>query len=73
MTAESFGDAEQRRRWRTEKGMVVLPFDSNTHSETPIALFVEAPFDFSEEHRLALVEQVAPDIPVRIVRLPAPA
>lgn len=69
VTAESFADPEQRRRWRTEKGMVVLPFDSGTHPETPIDLFVEVPFDFSEEHRLALVEQVAPGIPVRILRL----
>lgn len=48
--------------------MVVLPFDSGTR-ETPIDLFVEVPFDFSEEHRLALVEEVAPAIPVRILRL----
>lgn len=69
VTAESFGDAEQRRRWMTEKGMVVLPFDSGSHPETPIDLFVEVPFDFEAEHRLALVEQVAPDAPVRILRL----
>ncbi len=34
-------------------------------------VFVTEPFDFAEEHRLALVEELAPGVPVRIVRLAA--
>ncbi|HEY7602599.1 MAG TPA: hypothetical protein VIB60_08845 [Methylomirabilota bacterium] len=34
-------------------------------------VFVTEPFDFEEEYRLALVEQVAPGVPVRVLRLAA--
>lgn len=69
VTAEGFGDAAQRRRWTEEKGMVVLTFHSDQHRETPIDIFVNEPFDFDEEYRNALVEEIAPGIPVRILRL----
>jgi hypothetical protein len=36
-----------------------------------VDVFVTEPFDFEEEHRLALVEEVAPGVPVRVLRLPA--
>lgn len=69
VTAGQFADAAQRRRWIEEKGMTVLNFQSDAHRETPIDVFVEEPFDFDEEHRRALVQEVAPGVAVRILRL----
>lgn len=69
VTAEGFADPAQRARWVTEKGMTVLNFHSDRHRETPVDVFVTEPFDFSQEHGLALVEEVAPGVPLRIVRL----
>lgn len=69
ITAAQFADANLRRGWIRDKGMTVLNFQSDTHRETPVGCFVAEPFDFDEEHRNALVQKVAPDLPVRIVRL----
>jgi len=69
VTAEGFADPAQRARWMTEKGMTVLNFHSDRHRETPVDVFVTEPFDFSQEHAQALVEEVAPGVPLRIVRL----
>jgi hypothetical protein len=69
VTAEGFADPAQRARWMAEKGMTVLNFHSDRHRETPVDVFVTEPFDFDEEHRLALVEEVAPSVPLHIVRL----
>jgi hypothetical protein len=71
VSADGFGDAAQRARWIAEKGMTVLNFHSDRHPETRVDLFVSEPFDFETEHRLALVEELAPGVPVRIVRLAA--
>jgi predicted nucleotidyltransferase len=71
VTAEGFADAGQRARWIAEKGMTVLNFHSARHPETRVDLFVTEPFDFQEEYRQALVEEMAPGVPVRIVRLAA--
>lgn len=70
VTADQFSDPAQRNIWIAEKGMTVLNFHSDRHRETPIDLFVSEPFDFEEEYGLALVEDVARDVPVRIVSLP---
>ncbi len=69
VTADGFADAEQRHRWISEKGMTVLNFHSDQHRETPVDLFVTEPFDFRVEYDSAIVEEVAPGVPVRIVRL----
>jgi hypothetical protein len=69
VTAEEFADPDQRARWIEEKGMTVLSFHSEPHRETPIDLFVSEPFDFDQEYELALVEEIAPALPVRILRL----
>jgi hypothetical protein len=69
VTAEGFASLEQRTRWIEEKGMTVLNFYSDQHRGTPVDVFVTEPFDFDEEYRLALVEEIAPGVPVRIVRL----
>ena len=69
VTAEGFADPVQRARWIAEKGMTVLNFHSERHRETPVDVFVTEPFDFDSEYGLALVEEVAPSVPLRIVRL----
>jgi hypothetical protein len=71
VTADGFADPKQRARWVDEKGMTVLSFDSERHRETPVDIFVSEPFDFDEEYRLALVEELAEGVPVRILRLHA--
>lgn len=69
VTADGFADGRQRALWIAEKGMTVLSFYSELHPETRVDVFVSEPFDFSAEHRLALVEEIAPGVPVRIIRL----
>jgi predicted nucleotidyltransferase len=69
VTAAGFADPAQRARWMDEKGMQVLNFHSDLHRETPIDVFVSEPFDFEQEYRLALIADIAPGTPVRIVRL----
>jgi hypothetical protein len=50
VTAEQFSDEVQRRKWISEKGMLVLCFHSDRHRETPLDVFVTEPFDFDSEY-----------------------
>ncbi|MCC7293932.1 MAG: hypothetical protein IT449_17875 [Phycisphaerales bacterium] len=69
VTAEGLADPAQRARWIAEKGMTVLSFHCDRHRETPVDMFVTEPFDFEREYRAALVEELAPGVPLRIARL----
>lgn len=69
VTAAGMGDPAQRQRWIEEKGMTVLNFFSDRHRETPVDVFVTEPFDFDREFGAAQVEEIAPGVPLRIVRL----
>ena len=69
VSAEGFADPAQRARWIEDKGMTVLNFHSDQHVGTPVDVFVTEPFDFDEEYRLAMVEEIAPGAPVHILRL----
>jgi predicted nucleotidyltransferase len=69
VTADQFADPAQRAQWVEEKGMTVLNFHSEAHRETPLDIFVTEPFDFGGEHQSAVVSEVAPGVPVRIVTL----
>lgn len=69
VTATGFADPEQRRRWMSEKGMQVLNFHSDAHRDTPVDVFVAEPFDFATEFQQAIVQEIAPGVPMRIVRL----
>jgi len=69
VTADGFADETQRRNWIKEKGMVVLSFQSDQHPGTPVDLFASEPFDFDIEHDAAMVNEIAPGVPMRIVRL----
>jgi len=64
-----FGDPIVRRRLNREKGMVVLPFHSDAHRETPLDVFAQMPFDFDEEWEKAMVEELGPGIRIPIVAL----
>jgi hypothetical protein len=69
ISAKQFADAGLRAEWMRDKGMKVLNFHSDAHRETPIDLFITEPFDFEEEYRCAFVQEFAPGLPIRIVRL----
>lgn len=71
VTAAGFADLAQRARWIAEKGMTVLNFHSDEHRETPVDMFVTEPFDFEEEYGTAMIEDLAPGVSVRILRLNA--
>lgn len=49
--------------------MKVLNFWSGTHSQTPLDVFVREPFDFTKEYEQAVIRELAPGLPVRIVQL----
>ena len=61
-----FANADARRRWVEEKGMMVFQMRSEEMQETCIDLFIEEPFDFASEYaaapRLELV--VGQQVPV---------
>lgn len=67
VTAAGFADPDQRARWVVEKGMTVLNFQSDEHRETPVDVFATEPFDFQIEHSRALVVELGPGLPMRIL------
>lgn len=69
VTAEDFADAPRRASLIATKGMTVLSFHSDQHPETAVDLFASEPFDFEAEHGAAIVEEIVPGVPLRIVRL----
>lgn len=69
VTADEFADRRRREKLVADKGMTVLHFHSDRQPETPIDLFASEPFDFPSEYEAALVEQLAPERRLRILRL----
>lgn len=69
ITADLVADAQTRASWVRERGMVVMAFHSESHAETPVDIFASEPFDFATEHEQAMVVELAPGLPVRVVRL----
>lgn len=69
ITGEQFADAGNRERWISDKGMIVLQFWSDSHSETPIDVFVTEPFDFEKEYEAALCKSLFNRFEVRVVSL----
>ncbi len=67
VTAEGFADPGQRAHWVAEKGMTVLNFHSDAHQETPVDIFATEPFDFQVEHARALLVEVGPGLPMRVL------
>jgi hypothetical protein len=70
VTADGFADPGQRSRWVTEKRVTLLNFSSDRFPDTSVDLFASEPFDFRTEYDAALVREIAPGVPLRIVRLP---
>jgi hypothetical protein len=58
-----------RENWRRSKGMTTLKFSSDAHAPTPVDIFVCEPFDFAKEYAAALMLEVCPDSPARVVSL----
>lgn len=68
--ATSFSDANQRQRWRDEKGMKVLNFHSDAHPGIGVDVFVYEPFDFDHEYEQALQGELLPGVVTRFVSIP---
>lgn len=62
-------DPFARKRWVEEKGMRVLPLQSETHWETPVDIFVVESFSFEREYEHALQERLPGGEPIRFVRV----
>lgn len=62
-------DPSARKRWVEEKGMRVLPLQSETHWETPVDIFVIESFPFEGEYEHALRERLPGGEPIRFVRV----
>lgn len=69
ISADQFADEALRKRWISEKGMMVLNFHSDLHPQTPVDVFVTEPFDFDAEYSAAMVSTIAPGVSVRVLRL----
>jgi hypothetical protein len=57
--AADFADAELRKTWHEEKGMLVFQMLNGNRPETRLDLFVTEPFDFDREFAAAKWEEVA--------------
>ena len=69
VTADAFANAEQRQRWREEKGMQVLNFHSTEFPATSVDIFVYEPFDFRQEYTDALRGELMPGVVARFVSI----
>lgn len=69
ITAVDFANPEKRAEWVRDKGMMVLNFFSDAHTETMLDVFISEPFDFVDEHRSAHLEEVAPGVTASFLRL----
>lgn len=69
VSAAALADPEQRRKWREEKGMLVLKMWSDAHAETPLDVFIEEPFDFLKEYARAKPHEITDGIEAKVVTL----
>ena len=69
VTVDDVADPATRDRWFRDHGMVVLALHSEQHADTSIDVFMREPFDVLQEHACADVAEIAPGVPLRIVRL----
>ena len=71
LTADQFADPHTRAWWVAGRRTVVLAFHSKRYPETPIDIFATEHFDFAAEHHAAKVVEIAPGVPLHILRLEA--
>jgi hypothetical protein len=69
VTAAQFADRALRESWIRDKNMVVLQLWSDDHRRTPVDIFVQEPFPFSEEATRAVHREVSPGVPAPFVSL----
>lgn len=65
--AAEFGDAETRRRWIEEKGMMVFQLVSDRFPFEPIDVFVREPFDFAREYQRCMWKQLNRELKVPFI------
>ena len=53
VNVDDLADPLVREQWAREKGMVVFQLVSDQHPETPVDIFVTAPFDFEAQYTAA--------------------
>lgn len=70
VSAADFANPAIRESWIKEKGMVVLNMWSPDFPDTPVDIFVTAPFDFEKVHTKALREHLDDGTPVYFVDIP---
>jgi len=68
--AAAFAQTEQRQRWREDKDMQVLNFQSDAFLGTSVDVFVYEPFNFAHEYDIAMRGELLPGIHVRFVSIP---
>ena len=66
---EQFADQNAREQWIREKGMVVFSLWSDSHRNTPVDIFVQAPFDFGPAYARRTVVESSPGLPIPLVGL----
>ena len=71
ITAQQLADADNRRRWISEKEMKVLQFWSDQHPGTPVDLLIDVPFDFEAELARATRKELRGVGAIPIVTLPS--
>ena len=59
---DEFVDPAQRKRWATEKNMVVFSLSSPKHPATEIDLFLDPPIDFPSAYANSARFEVAPGV-----------
>ncbi|MEM1060683.1 MAG: hypothetical protein AAGK14_15840 [Verrucomicrobiota bacterium] len=70
ITPQEFAHTETREELIREKNMVVLNLWSDQHPTLPVDIFIREPFDFEEEYRCALQEEMPTGTKVRFARVP---
>lgn len=70
VTTAQFSDQAQRESWIRDKHMVVLQLWNEDHRRTPVDIFVQEPFPFSEEAARAVHREVFPGVLAPFVSLP---
>lgn len=71
VSAEQFADAAVRGQWAREKNMRVLNFVSETDRLGTIDIFIENPFDFDAEYRVADSFELLPGVRWHVLRIEA--
>lgn len=70
VTGEQFANAELRKQWIREKGLMVLNLWCEQRRETPVDVFVQEPFDFAAEIQAARHFPLGENLTAPFVTLP---